>query len=162
MQVCVGKGALNGFVLGGSISLAIGGFAYGGATILGSLMATFGMSTALNMLELSVAQGKKSYRDGDSFWAGANDINNAMFANSGKIVVNNLLGKGMVFGISLINYDIALTLGWPATYGAAFISTLESKSHPLGLLLSYGAVALDGISLFKTIFGNGGSNWILY
>ena len=36
----IGKEALNGLILGGGISLAIGGFAIGGTTILGSIMAT--------------------------------------------------------------------------------------------------------------------------
>ena len=94
--------------------------------------------------------------------AGANDINNAMFANSSNIIVNNIMFKGMFLAKSLILYDIALTLGWPATYGSTLIKVLESKPHIIFVWLSYIIAALDGISLLKTIFGNGGSNWILY
>lgn len=92
----------------------------------------------------------------------ANDINNAVFKNSWKIIGGNFLSKATVFGTALINYDIALTLGWPATYGKAFISTLESKPHKFMLFLSYLSVAIDGISLLKTIFGNEESKWSLY
>ena len=55
----IGKGALNGLILGGGISLAIGGFAIGGNTILGSIMATYGLSISANMLEVAITQGKK-------------------------------------------------------------------------------------------------------
>ena len=53
----IGKGALNGLILGGGISLAIGGFAIGGTTILGSIMATYGLSISANMLEVAITQG---------------------------------------------------------------------------------------------------------
>lgn len=55
----IGKGALNGLILGGGISLAIGGFAIGGTTVLGSIMANYGLAITANMLEVAVTQGKK-------------------------------------------------------------------------------------------------------
>ena len=55
----IGKGALNGLIISGGISLGIGGFVVGGTTVLGSVMATYGLSVTANMLEVAITQGKK-------------------------------------------------------------------------------------------------------
>ncbi len=172
----IGKGALNGLILGGGISLVIGGFAIGGTTILGSIMATYGLSISANMLEVAITQGKKSYYDGDSFWAGANDINNAMFANSGNILIGKptlmsipFYGTRMaskmptIFNV-LVSYDLDKLFG-STTFLASANATLLSKASPLGWVASYGSAALQYYYLIKSIvttpdFEN--SRWILY
>ena len=172
----IGKGALNGLILGAGISLAIGGFAIGGTTILGSIMATYGLSISSNMLEVAITQGKKSNYDGDSFWAGANDINNAMFANSGNI----LMGKPTLMSIPfygtritskiptifnvLVSYDLDNLFG-STTFLASAKATLLGKASPLGLAMGYGLTAWQYYNLIRAIvttpdFEN--SRWILY
>lgn len=172
----IGKGALNGLILGGGISLAIGGFAIGGTTILGSIMATYGLSISANMLEVAITQGKKSYYDGDSFWAGANDINNAMFANSGNILIGKptlmsipFYGTRMtskiptIFNV-LVSYDLDKFFG-STTFLASAKATLLGKASPLGLAAGYGLTAWQYYNLIRSIvttpdFEN--SRWILY
>ena len=148
----IGKGALNGLILGGGISLAIGGFAIGGTTILGSIMATYGLSISANMLEVAITQGKKSAYDGDSFWAGANDINNAMFANSGNILIGKptlmsipFYGTRMTSKIPtifkvLVSYDLDKFFG-STTFLASAKATLLIKASPFGLAMGYGVTA---------------------
>ena len=64
----IGKGALNGLIIGGGISLTIvGGLGFGVTSDLGSLMTTYGMSVVANMCEVGVLQAKKSQYDGDNF-----------------------------------------------------------------------------------------------
>ena len=172
----IGKGALNGLILGGGISLAIGGFAIGGTTILGSIMTTYGLSISANMLEVAITQGKKSYYDGDSFWAGANDINSAMFANSGNI----LIGKPTLMSIPF--YGTRMTSKIPTIFNvyasyqidklfdstsflASAKATLLGKASTLGLIAGYGLTALQYYNLIRAIvttpdFEN--SPWILY
>ena len=172
----IGKGALNGLILGGGISLAIGGFAIGGTTILGSIMATYGLSISANKLEVAITQGKKSAYDGDNFWAGANDINNAMFANSGNI----LIGKPTLMSISfygtrmtskiptifniLVSYDLDKFFG-STTFLASAKATLLSKASPFGLAMGYGLTAWQYYNLIRAIFTTPdfeNSRWILY
>lgn len=172
----IGKGALNGLILGGGISLAIGGFAIGGTTILGSIMATYGLSISANMLEVAITQGKKSYYDGDSFWSGANDINNAMFANSGNILIGKptlmsipFYGTRMISKIStifnvLVSYDLDKIFG-STTFLTSAKATLLRKASPLGLVVGYGLTAWQYYKLIRSIvttpdFEN--SRWILY
>lgn len=172
----IGKGALNGLIIGGGISLAIGGFAIGGTTILGSIMATYGLSVSANMLEVAITQGKKSAYDGDGFWAGANDINNAMFANSGNI----LIGKSTLMSIpfygtrmtskiptifnALVSYDLDKLFG-STTFLTSAKATLLGKASPFGLTMGYGLTAWQYYNLIRAIvtipdFEN--SRWILY
>lgn len=172
----IGKGALNGLILGGGISLAIGGFAIGGTTLLESIMATYGLSISANMLEVAITQGKKSYYDGDSFWAGANDINNAMFANSGSI----LIGKSTLLSIPfygtrmtskiptifnvLVSYDLDKLFD-STTFLASAKATLLGKASPLGFVAGYFLTAWQYCNLIRSVvttpdFEN--SRWILY
>lgn len=172
----IGKGTLNGLILGGGISLAIGGFAIGGTTILGSIMATYGLSISANMLEVAITQGKKSSYDGDNFWAGANDINNAMFANSGNILIGKptlmsipFYGTRMTSKIStifnvLVSYDLDKFFG-STTFLASAKATLLRKASPLGLAAGYFLTAWQYYNLIRSIvttsnFEN--SRWILY
>ena len=172
----IGKGALNGLILGGGISLAIGGFAIGGTTILGSTMATYGLSISANMLEVAITQGKKSYHDGDNFWAGANDINNAMLANSGNILIGKptlmsipFYGTRMtskipaIFNV-LVSYDLDKFFGL-TTFLASAKATMLGKASLLGLVAGYGLTVWQYYNLIRSIvttpdFEN--SRWILY
>ena len=174
--VGIGKGALNGLILGGSISLAIGGFAIGGTTVLGSIMANYGLSVSANMLEVAITQGKKSYYDGDSFWAGANDLNNAMFANAGNILIGktNLIsipfyGTRMtsklptIFNV-LLNYRIDNIFG-STLFMASVKETLLGKASGLGLVSGYLLTFNQYAKLINTIFVRPdfeNSGWILY
>ncbi len=172
----IGKGALNGLIFGGGISLAIGGFAIGGATTVGSIMVTYGLSISANMLEVAITQGKKSYYDGDSFWAGASDINNAMFANSGNILIGNptlmsipFYGTRIttkiptVFNV-LVTYDVDRLFG-PTTFLASAKTTLLGKANPLILSAGYLLTAGQYYSLIRSIVTTPDfetSKWILY
>ncbi len=172
----IGKGALNGLIIGGGISLSIVGFGIGVTKILGSIMVTYGMSISANMVEVAFTQGKKSKFDGDSFWAGANDINNAMFANSGNI----LIGKPTLMSIPF--YGTRMTSKIPTIFNvyasyqidklfdstpflASAKATLLGKASTLGLIAGYGLTALQYYNLIRAIvttpdFEN--SPWILY
>ena len=98
----IGKGALNGLILSAGICLAVGGFSLGWSTIAGSHLLTYGVSISSNMLEVAVTQGKKSYYDGDGFWASVDDVNNAMFANSFSIVTGKFSEESItVYGTRL-------------------------------------------------------------
>ena len=171
----IGKGALNGLIIGGGISLSIVGFGIGGTKILGSIMVTYGMSISANMVEVAFTQGKKSKFDGDSFWAGANDINNAMFANSGHI----LIGKPTLMSIPF--YGTRITSKIPTAinvlfahdfwkyFGISFYestkATLLRKASLSGLALGYFFTALQYYHLIKSIFTTPdfeNSRWILY
>ena len=171
----IGKGALNGLILGGGISLSIGGFTIGGTTILGSIMATYGLSISANMLEVAITQGKKSFYDGDSFWAGANDINNAMFANSGNILIGKptlmsipFYGTRMTSKIPTI-ISVLLAHDFWKYFGITFLestkATLLRKASPLGLHAGYLLTAWQYYNLFRSIFTTPdfeNSRWILY
>ncbi len=172
----IGKGALNGLIFGGGISLAVCGLGIGGTTIIGSIMTSYGLSISANMLEVAITQGKKSYYDGDSFWAGANDINRAMFANSGNI----LIGKPTLMSIPF--YGTRMTSKIPTIFNvyasyeldklfdstpflASAKATLLGKASTLGLIAGYGLTALQYYNLIRAIvttpdFEN--SPWILY
>ena len=171
----IGKGALNGLIIGGGISLSIVGFGIGGTNILGSIMVTYGMSISANMVEVAFTQGKKSKFDGDSFWAGANDINDAMFANSGNI----LIGKPTLMSIPF--YGTRITSKIPTAinvlfahdfwkyFGISFYestkATLLRKASPLGLTAGYLLTAWQYYNLFRSIFTTPdfeNSRWILY
>lgn len=171
----IGKGALNGLIIGGGISLSIVGFGIGGAKILGSIMVTYGMSISANMAEVAFTQGKKSKFDGDSFWAGVNDINNAMLANSGNI----LIGKPTLMSIPF--YGTRITSKIPTVINVLFahdfwkyfgISFYESKkatllrnANLLGLASGYLLTAYQYYHLIKSIFTTPdfeNSRWILY
>ena len=172
----IGKGALTGFVLGGSISLAIGGFIVGGTTILGSMMVTYGLSVASNLCEVSWVQAKKSLSDGDSLSAMRNDVNNAMFANLGNILIGKptlmsipFYGTRMtskiptIFNV-LVSYDLDKFFG-STTFLASAKATLLSKASPFGLAIGYVVTAVQYYHLIRAIvttpdFEN--SRWILY
>ena len=172
----IGKGALNGLILGGGISLAVCGFGFGATTTLGSIMACYGLSISANMLEVAITQGKKSYYDGDSFWSGANDINNAMFANSGNI----LIGKPTLMSIPfygtritskiptifnvLVSYEIDNLFG-SMTFLASAKATLLTKTISFGKVAGYVLTAVQCFELIKSIFNTPdfeNSRWILY
>lgn len=171
----IGKGALNGFIISGGISLAIGGFSIGATSIIGSIMATYGLSITANMLEVAVTQGKKSYYDGDDFWAGANDINNAMFSNSGGILVGNVsLLPIPIYGTRLV-YKIPTFIKtmnefrWANAFRVSFMTsaknTLTQKANKFALLLGYLITLIQYKNLFESIFSKpdfDNSKWILY
>lgn len=128
------------------------------------------------MLEVAITQGKKSYYDGDSFWAGANDINNAMFANSGNILIGKptlmsipFYGTRMtskiptIFNV-LVSYDLDKLFG-SITFLASAKATLLGKASLLGLAAGCGLTAWQYYNLIRSIvttpdFEN--SRWILY
>ena len=159
-----GKGALNGLIIGGGILLLIGGFAFGGTKILGSIMVTYGSSIFANMLEVAITQSKKSYYDGDSFWAVANDINNAMFAMSIPFYGTRLISKIPTIFNVLVSYDLDNFFG-STTFFASAKATLLSPSSLLGLIAGYGLTAWQYYNLFKSFFTTPdfeNSRWILY
>jgi hypothetical protein len=79
-------GAVNGFLIGSSMSLIACGLRVGGKTNLGSMMTSYGISTLANYLEVGITQAMKSSSEGLSFWNIANNVNKAIFRNSGAII----------------------------------------------------------------------------
>ena len=138
-------------------------------------MATYGLSISANMLEVAITQGKKSYYDGDNFWAGANDINNAMFANSGNI----LIGKPTLMSIPFYGtritskiptiFNVLVAHEFGKYYGLTFLESskalLLSDASTLGLAAGYLLTAWQYYNLFRSIFTTPdfeNSRWILY
>ena len=173
----IGKGALNGFLLGGSISLIAGGFAVGGTTVLGSMMASYGISTLSNFIEVGITQGMKSAGEGLGFWNIANNINKSMFANSGAILTgqvplipidiygSRLATKGTFLFNALINYDIDKFFGSKGIpYSLYASSALFSTASKFSLGLSYGiagfSVVMGIIRICMQDYDN--SPWKLY
>ena len=174
----IGKGALNGLILSAGICLAVGGFSLGWSTIAGSHLLTYGVSISSNMLEVAVTQGKKSYYDGDGFWASVNDVNNAMFANSFSIVTGKFSEESItVYGTRLFTkgfktFKFFETVAYSAQYvkfSNAFLTELNpfwtQKANPIGLAIGYIVTAAQVNNLFKAIFSKPdfeNSRWILY
>ena len=174
----IGKGAVNGFVLGGGIALTIGGFAVGGLTNIGSIMAIYGISITANMLEVAVTQNKKSIYDGDSYWEKRNDVNNAMFANSGRIVVGRISGQGLVImGTRMFSKAWTLTnffsevnymaQYWKYSKAMSIVSKTFwiSKANCFSLFVGYSMAVYQVYNLGKAFFSTPDFNsdkWILY
>ena len=174
----IGKGALNGFVLGGSISLAIGGFAIGATTLIGSMMITYGISVACNMCEVSWVQAKKSISDGDSLTAMRNDINNAVFANLGRVLTGRFGDQAFGFyGIRLFSkllnvsnfFDKVYETSQFYKYSFAFIQVGKSfwkdPANPASLAFGYIMTTIQIGSLWANILGEpnfDSGKWILY
>lgn len=173
----IGKGALIGTILAAGVLLTAGGIAYGAATLLGSMMITYGVSITANMLEVAVVQGKKSYHDGDAFWSGANDITNAMFANSGRILVGRVAKDELVImGTRIFSKAWALAgfFGqvnamaeyWKYSKAMSIVSSSYWKQvKPLSLAIGYIMAGSQVFSLGQAIFTKpdfDSGKWILY
>lgn len=174
----IGKGALNGLILSAGIALSIGGFSLGGSSIVGSYMLTYGVSISCNMIEVAFTQGKKSYYDGDGFWAGVNDVNNAMYTNSFSIITGKFSEESItLYGTRLFtkgwkSFKFFETVAYSAQYvkfSNAFFAELKpfwtQKANPVGLLFAYGMTTIQLINLLKSIFSIPdfeNSRWILY
>ena len=173
----MGKGFINGLVFGGAVSLAlIGGFAVGSSTILGSFMVNYGICVTANMLEVSFTQNKKSTYDGDNMFQTKNDINNAMFANLGRILFGNILiSSTRIFGTRIFSkiptaYKVSTNyLVDNLLYSTSFVdsakSTLLKDGNKVGLAISYFFTAKQVYDLFKSIISTPdfeNSKWILY
>lgn len=136
-------------ILGCGILLAIGWFAIGETTLLGSILATYGLSISANMLKVAIMQGKKSYYDGDSFWAGANGINNTMFANSENI----LIGEPTLMSIPF--YGTRMTSKIPTIFNVLASYDLHELFDSMTFLASAKATLLGKASLFRLVVGYG-------
>lgn len=174
----IGKGALTGGILGAGVLLTGGGIIYGAGTVLGSIMVTYGASITANILEVAVTQGKKSYYDGDSFWSGVNDITNAMFANSGRILAGNLALDGLsIMGtrmfsrawtlVDFFGQVNATAQYWKYSKAMSIVSSTfwKSKANPLALIVGYGLTGYQLFNLGRAIFTTPdfeNSPWILY
>ena len=163
----IGKGAAIGAMLVGSIALTIGSFYVpGGATgTLGVSMWSYGINTSLELFEVGIIQGKKSYIEGDGFWTSMNDVINAVFANSGKIYGQNLLSKTWTAWGFYNEYNY-----FKNYYGhssALKISGIDfgSKKTIFGAIFSGVVVTVNTALLFKTIFEEidfESVSWVLY
>ena len=175
----IGKGFLNGLIIGGGISLTIvGGLGFGVTSVLGSLMTTYGMSVVANMCEVGVLQAKKSQYDGDNFWNTFNDVNNAMYSNSGRILVGRLEEDGLVI-LGTRMFFKAWTLAgyfgqvnataqyWKYSTAMSIVSKSfwTNKGNPVSLIFGYGLAGYQMYSFWNTLFSEpdfNNSKWILY
>ena len=174
----IGKGALNGLILSAGISLAVCGYSIGWATLAGCNLLTYGVSVSSNMLEVAFTQGKKSYYDGDGFWAGVNDVNNAMYANSFSIVTGKFSEESItVYGTRLFTkgfktFKFFETVAYSAQYvkySNAFLAELNpfwtQKANPIGLVIGYYIMTKQVINFLKAVFSKPdfeNSKWNLY
>ena len=170
-----GKGVVNGLLLGVSV-LAIAGGLYLGPTPAGVALMNWGFSTLFNYVEVGVTQYKKSIHDGDNVWQAFNDVNNALFANAGNI----LIGKSMVFDVPLygtkVSSKIPLLFDIYLDYsiGKMFLGSSSFWNSTMGVLtgkagkfsfISYFATFSQFNNMLKAIIGTPdfeNSKWILY
>ena len=170
-------GAVNGFLIGSSISLIACGLRVGGKTNLGSMMTSYGISTLANYLEVGITQAMKSSSEGLSFWNIANNVNKAIFRNSGAVITGQvplipidiygtrLVTKGMFLVNAFIKYDIDKLFGAKGIpYSLYAMSELFQDASKASLLLSYGitfaTVTTSIIRVCMQDYEN--SPWILY
>lgn len=161
----IGKGALNGFVLGAGISLMAAGV-HTGTTIAGVLMFSYGTSVTANWLDVAILQSKKSSSEGDSFLAGMHDVTNALYSNTPGIVLGQTeIGGQVIRGQSIVSkswtmiklyelrrstpYNLSALLGGSAGW-------LGIAATVIGGLMSLNKV-LKAIAI-----GENESGWILY
>jgi len=174
----VGKGMLVGAILSLSIAMVFGGFAFGATTILGSTMASYGISVSANMLEIMVLQGKKSGFDGDSFWNSTNDIVNATTVNMDRYLLGRMgnqtvgfLGTRVISKLNIL-HKFAMTVGelnqlysFQSAFRIASQSFWTQKLAAPNILLAYGFSAYNVIRLGIAIFSSSteaNKRWVLF
>ena len=174
----VGKGMLVGGIFSLSIAMIFGGFSFGATTILGSMMASYGISVSANMLEIMVLQGKKSAFDGDSFWNSTNDIVNATNANMGRYLLGRMgdqtagfLGTRVISKLNVL-HKFAMTVGelnqlysFQSAFRIASQSFWTRKLVRPTIYLTYGFAAYHIIKLGSALFSSSTdtkTRWILF
>ena len=173
----IGKGMLIGGFVGAAISLIIGGFTVGGTSVIGSIMATYGISATANYIEVAVTQGKKSYSDGYSFWEGVNDVINSMFANTPRILTGRFaIGDMAIGGTKLFTKALHLPNLLYDTYEfSQYVKARRAlsfafdgifwKQGGVGMWFGYVMSAFSVFNMGKANFTQPdfeNSNWILY
>ena len=174
----IGKGMLVGGLVGAAISLIIGGFVVGGTSVIGSIMATYGISATANYIEVAVTQGKKSYSDGYSFWEGVNDVINSMFANTPRILSGRFaIGDMAIWGTKLFSkvlhlpnllydtYEFAQYVKAGKAFSFAFDGIFWKTAGKFGLGFGYFMSGIQVFNMGKAIFTQPdfeNSKWILY
>lgn len=173
----VGLGMLMGGLFAMSVAMIVGGFSIGGTTILGSMMASYGISVTANMLEILVLQSKKSCFDGDSFWSATDDVVNALGANMGRYLLGRIgdqsfgiLGSRMVSKLSVLHKftmtvaELNKLYSFQSAYRIASQSFWKSSS-PYGYVLAFAMSAWQVGNLASAIIVSKSyenSRWILY
>ena len=178
--VGIGKGMLTATLLAGSMFLIAGAFAVTGgiSSVLGLTMFTFGVTIPLDILEVAGYQGHKSSYEGRSFWDSANDINNALFANIGRILLGStLVGGGTVIGSNVLS-NISLLSEYHETYlllknswksskalSIAFKDVFLEKAGFWSVVSSAFSIVEQAVESVSAIFGNpdiDNGKWILF
>jgi hypothetical protein len=173
----IGKGMLAGGLLGVSISLIIGGFTVGGASVIGSIMATTGISATANYIEVAVTQAKKSSSDGCSFWESTDNVLDAMLANTPRIYAGRFaVGDGAIWGTKLFSkflhfpnliydtYEFAQYVKAGRAFSFAFDGIFWKKGG-VGMWFGYLMCLPQVFNMLKAIFTEPdfeNSKWILY
>lgn len=160
----VGLGMLMGGLFAMSVAMIVGGFSIGGTTILGSMMASYGISVTANMLEILVLQSKKSCFDGDSFWGATDDVVNALGANMGRYLLGRIgdqsfgiLGSRMVSKFNLL-YKYTMTVNEFSqyyTFGSALRQSSSFWTKTLSrtsVMIVYGFATYQVISMINSFF----------
>jgi hypothetical protein len=141
-------------------------------------MVTYGLSVASNLCEVSWVQAKKSLSDGDSLSAMRNDVNNATFANLGRILVGRfgdqtvgIYGTRLFTKISTISkfcnqvYDASQLYKYSFAFSHVNKSFWTSKLKWPLVFIGYVPTMVQVYNLFNAIFGDSeleSDKWILY
>ena len=173
-----GKGAVNNLIEFGSAALVAVGIYLGWNTNIGSTMIALGSSMMLNSLELMVIQSKKSIHDGDGFWEAMYDVENARFANAGKILLGTEeYGPLVLWGSNIKTIHdafsryhselIVLSQSMKTSRAASILAEeiLLAKKGFLPLIGTYASLLVPIYNLGKAIFeppDYENSGWILY
>ncbi|MDD4077764.1 MAG: hypothetical protein PHT03_07325 [Bacilli bacterium] len=96
-----------GIMAAATTAIVLGAVTFGATTVGGAALLSYGTIVAANMLEVAVTQGKKSASDGESFSEGAADVIDAMFANSGDIIIGKTSFLAGIIGTDIAGYQIA-------------------------------------------------------
>ena len=164
----VWQGAVNGFLIGGSIDLIIAGFiaeGLGCGTIGGSEMISYGISTLSNYVEVGVLQYMKSKEEGKSMAERVSNVNRAIYSNRENILFgktnSKVLDLDYAHGTRLLS-KVYLMARYAAYYknGVAY---LTMKTSIFGAFLSY-RDAFKSIrkGLLNILTHNYNSGWDFY
>ena len=171
----IGKGALSGFMFGSSIGLVIGGFLVGAASVLGSTMIFYGLSTTANMIEVETIQRYKSNLEGLSYWSVENNVINAWYANIGRVYGGYFSDLGL-YGTRLFSkapkitnflsesYVLSQSYSAKTAIPLAAKGVWMSKAGWISRGIGFGATVIQFYNLYNAITNPDieNSKWILY
>ena len=174
----IGKGMFVGAMVGIGGILAFGGIYYGKTSPLGVSISAYGANITANYLEVAFTQGKKSYFDGDDFWQSTNDVINAMYANTKKILLGRIgTNDSFLYGTRIISkipmvgniissiYEYSQLYSWPRAIKEGIGTIFEPTVGIGGIVTSFLGVAYSVYRMGKAIFTTPdfeNTGWILF